>query len=244
MLLKDKVAIITGGNRGIGKAAALLFGKQGAHIVVTYSSEQSREPADGVITETRGLAIKCDVTQATDVRNLIHQTVNKFGRIDILVNNAGFMESHTIGNFDEAVVEAHIATNIRGPMLCTAMAVDELVKTRGVIVNTSSLVGLAPSLASDIYAATKHALIGLTRSWALELASKGIRVNSVAPGPIKTDLLKRYPVEVVQKMQSLCPMGRLGEPAEIASVILFLASDMSSYVNGQTIVVDGGRLMH
>jgi 3-oxoacyl-[acyl-carrier protein] reductase len=180
----------------------------------------------------------------TDVKNLIRMTIKKFGRLDILVNNAGFMESHTIGNFNEGVVEAHIATNIRGPILCTALAVEELTKTMGVIVNTSSLVGLAPSLASDIYAATKHALIGLTRSWALELAPKGIRVNSVAPGPIKTDLLKRYPVEAVQKMQALCPLGRLGEPEEIASVILFLVSDMSSYVNGQTIVVDGGRLMH
>jgi 3-oxoacyl-[acyl-carrier protein] reductase len=244
MLVRDKVAIITGGNRGIGKAAALLLRKEGAHIVITYSSDQSREPANGVIKETRGLAVKCDVTQMIDVRNLIRQTIKKFGRLDILVNNAGFMDSHTVSHLNEAVVEAHIATNIRGPILCTAMAVGELAKTKGVIVNTSSLVGLAPSLASDIYAATKHALIGLTRSWTLELASKGIRVNSVAPGPIKTDLLKGFAIEVVQKMQALCPMGRLGEPEEIASVILFLASDMSSYVNGQTIVVDGSRLMH
>ena len=114
----------------------------------------------------------------------------------------------------------------------------------GVIVNTCPIVGLSPSFLSDIYSASKHALVGLTRSWALRLGPKGVRVNAVAPGPIRTDMIKIIPDDMLTRLKEQCPLGRLGEPEEIADAILFLASDMSTYINGQTIVIDGGRFMH
>ena len=244
MLLKDKVAIITGGNRGIGAATAKLFAKEGASVVVTFSSEKSKGQANETIEGLEGLAVKCDVTQKKDVKNLIARTIKEFGGFHILVNNAGIFRYHSTDSLDEIVVDAHIATNLKGPILCTALAIDELVKTKGVIVNTSSIVGVSPSLISDIYSATKHALVGLTRSWALKLGPKGIRVNAVAPGPIRTDMIKIIPAETIENMKAQCPLGRLGMPDEIANAILFLASDMFTYVNGQTLVVDGGRFMH
>jgi NAD(P)-dependent dehydrogenase (short-subunit alcohol dehydrogenase family) len=124
------------------------------------------------------------------------------------------------------------------------MVIDELVKNQGVIVNTASVVGLAPSPISDIYAASKHALVGLTRSWALKFGPKGVRVNAVAPGLTKTDLLAEFSPESIKSLKAMCPLGRLAEAEEIANAILFLASDMASFINGQTLVVDGGRFMH
>jgi len=244
MLMKDKVAVITGGTRGIGRATARLMAEEGAHVAVTYSSDATKAAAEETIRNVNGIAVKCDVTKRAAVHNLIDTVISNLGKLDILVNNAGIMTHHSIDTFDAGIMETHIDTNIKGPIFCAAEAVSELQKTRGVIVNVSSIVGLSPSLVSDVYAATKHAVVGLTRSWALELAPKGIRVNSVAPGPTLTDLLKDVPAQTLKKMEQICPMGRLAEPLEIANVILFLASDMSSYVNGQTIVVDGGRFMH
>ena len=244
MLLKNKVAIITGGNRGIGAATAQRFAKEGARVVITYSSEKSKAAADGFIGGIDGIAVQCDVTQKNDVKNLIDTTLEKFDTIHILVNNAGIFLDHSVESLDESVVDDHLAANLKGPILCTAMAMDELAKTKGVIVNTSSIVGLSPSFLSDIYSASKHALVGLTRSWALRLGPQGIRVNAVAPGPIKTDMIKIIPPDMLNRLKEQCPLGRLGQPEEIANTILFLASDMSTYINGQTIVVDGGRFMH
>ncbi len=244
MIIKDKVAIITGGNRGIGAAVTKLFLKQGAKVVITYSSDKGEFPDEEMMNEAGGIAVKCDITKPADVKNLVNTTIEKFNKLDILVNNAGILKHHSVDCFNEPVVDKHIETNLKGPILCTSQAVEELKKTKGVIVNTSSIVGLSPSLLSDIYAATKHALVGLTRSWALKLAPDGIRVNSVAPGPILTDMLEEMDEKTLKKMHALCPMGRLGEPDEVANVILFLSSGLSSYVTGQTIVVDGGRLMH
>ena len=244
MLIKNKIAIITGGNRGIGAATARRFVEAGAQIVITYSSEKSKAAADEIIGGGQGIAVQCDVTQTNDVKHLIDSALKKFGSFHILVNNAGIFLDHSVESLNESVVDAHIAANLKGPILCTAMAVDELVKTRGVIVNTSSIVGLSPSFLSDIYSASKHALVGLTRSWALRLGPKGIRVNAVAPGPIQTDMIKIIPPDMLNRLKEQCPLGRLGQPEEIADAILFLASDMSSYINGQTIVIDGGRFMH
>jgi 3-oxoacyl-[acyl-carrier protein] reductase len=244
MLLKNKVAIITGGNRGIGAATAKRFAKEGARVVITYSSEKSKAAADEIIQGIDGIAVQCNVTQKREVQNLIAATLEKFDALHILVNNAGIFLDHSVESLDEAIVDDHLAANLKGPILCTAMAMDELAKTKGVIVNTSSIVGLSPSFLSDIYSASKHALVGLTRSWALRLGPQGIRVNAVAPGPIKTDMIKIIPPDMLNRLKEQCPLGRLGQPEEIANTILFLASDMSTYINGQTIVVDGGRFMH
>jgi 3-oxoacyl-[acyl-carrier protein] reductase len=244
VLLKNKIAIITGGNRGIGAATAIRFAKEGARVVITYSSEKSKAAADEIIQVTDGIAVQCDVTKESDVKNLIDIALEKYRAFHILVNNAGIFKDHSVESLDESVLDAHIAANLKGPIVCTAMAMDELVKTKGVIVNTSSIVGLSPSFLSDIYSASKHALVGLTRSWALRLGPKGIRVNAVAPGPIQTDMIKIIPTDMLNRLKEQCPLGRLGQPEEVAHTILFLASDMSTYVNGQTIVVDGGRFMH
>jgi 3-oxoacyl-[acyl-carrier protein] reductase len=244
MLLKNKIAIITGGNRGIGAATAKRFAKEGARVVITYSSEKSKAAADEIIQGIDGIAVQCNVTQKREVQNLIAATLEKFDALHILVNNAGIFLDHSVESLDEAIVDDHLAANLKGAILCTAMAMDELAKTKGVIVNTSSIVGLSPSFLSDIYSASKHALVGLTRSWALRLGPQGIRVNAVAPGPIKTDMIKIIPPDMLNRLKEQCPLGRLGQPEEIANTILFLASDMSTYINGQTIVVDGGRFMH
>ncbi len=244
MLLKNKVAIITGGNRGIGAAAAKRFAKEGARVVITYSSEKSKAAADEIIDGIDAIAVQCNVTQKREVENLIATALEKFGTFHILVNNAGIFLDHSVESLDESIVDDHLAANLKGPILCTALAMDELAKTKGVIVNTSSIVGLSPSFLSDIYSASKHALVGLTRSWALRLGPKGIRVNAVAPGPIQTDMIKIIPTDMLNRLKEQCPLGRLGQPEEVAHTIVFLASDMSTYVNGQTIVVDGGRFMH
>ena len=244
MLLENKIAIITGGNRGIGAATARRFVEAGARIVITYSSEKSKAAADEIIRDGDGIAVQCDVTKKNDVKHLIDSALNEFGSFHILVNNAGIFLDHSVESLDLSIVDAHIEANLKGPILCTAVAMDELMKTKGVIVNTSSIVGLSPSFLSDIYSASKHALVGLTRSWALRLGPKGIRVNAVAPGPIRTDMIKIIPDDMLNRLKEQCPLGRLGEPEEIADAILFLASDMSTYINGQTIVIDGGRFMH
>ena len=244
MKLTNKIAIITGGNRGIGAAATRLFAEEGAKVVVTYSNEETKQAATDVVQGIDAMAIRCDVTDRSQVRNLIDQTLTSFGKLDILVNNAGVMGAHSVDALDEALVQNNMQVNVAGPVLCTALAIEHLIASKGVIINTSSIVGLSPSLVNDIYTATKHALVGLTRSWALKFGPKGVRVNAVAPGPITTDLLAPLPRETLDKMKSLCPLGRLGKPEEIAQTMLFLASDMSSYINGQTIVVDGGRFMH
>lgn len=243
-MLKNKVAIITGGNRGIGAATAQVFAEEGAAVVITHSSDATREKALAVVDGLEGMAVKCDVTDARQVDALIEETIATYGHLDILVNNAGIMDNHTVENLDFDFVNRTLQVNINGPVLCTGKALPFLIQSKGVIVNTASIVGLSPSLVNDVYAASKHALVGLTRSWALNFGPKGVRVNAVAPGPTTTDLLATVAQETLDKMKALSPMGRLGEPVEMARAILFLASDMSSYVNGQTLVVDGGRFMH
>lgn len=244
MTLDGKVAIITGGNRGIGAATAKLFSQKGAKIIITYSSEKTKSEALQVVEGINAKAVKCDVTDRYQVGELIETAVGTYGSLDILVNNAGVMEAHSVDQLDENLVERNIKVNIEGPVLCTAAAIQHLKDSKGVIVNTSSIVGLSPSLVNDIYTATKHALVGLTRSWALKFGPKGVRVNAVAPGPVTTDLLSNVSEEMLNKMKALCPLGRLGKPEEIANAIYFLASDMASYINGQTLVIDGGRFMH
>jgi 3-oxoacyl-[acyl-carrier protein] reductase len=244
MMLKDKVALITGGNRGIGAATAKLFAAEGAKVVITYSSETTKPAALEVIKGLDAIAVQCDVSDQKQVKRLIDATLKTFGKLNILVNNAGIMGSHTVEALDLPQVEQNFRVNVIGPVLCTALALNHLIATKGVIVNTASLVGLAPSFVNDIYSAAKHAVVGLTRSWAFKFGPRGVRVNAVAPGPITTDLLAPLSQETLDKMKSLCPLGRLGEPREVASAILFFASDLSSYVNGQTLVIDGGRVMH
>jgi 3-oxoacyl-[acyl-carrier protein] reductase len=246
-LLKDKVALITGASRGIGRAIALKFAQNGANVVINYSSSQSqaenlKEEIEKIGTKT--MIIKCDVSNPDEVNQMFSQVENEFGRLDILVNNAGITKDGLILRMNEEDFDKVIAINLKGAFLCARAAAKMMVKQRfGNIINISSVVGIAGNVGQANYAASKAGIIGLTKSLAKELASRNIRVNAIAPGFIKTDMTEVLSDKVKEAMLSSIPLGRFGEADEIANVALFLASSLSSYITGQVIVVDGGMIM-
>ncbi|ACM60257.1 3-oxoacyl-[acyl-carrier-protein] reductase [Caldicellulosiruptor bescii] len=246
-LLKDKVALITGASRGIGRAIALKFAQNGANVVINYSSSQSqaenlKEEIEKIGTKT--MIIKCDVSNPDEVNQMFSQVENEFGRLDILVNNAGITKDGLILRINEEDFDKVISINLKGAFLCARAAAKMMVKQRfGNIINISSVVGIAGNVGQANYAASKAGIIGLTKSLAKELASRNIRVNAIAPGFIKTDMTEVLSDKVKEAMLSSIPLGRFGEADEIANVALFLASSLSSYITGQVIVVDGGMIM-
>lgn len=246
-LLKDKVALITGASRGIGRAIALKFAQNGANVIINYSSSQSQaEELKEEIEKigTKAMIIKCDVSNADEVSQMFSQVEKEFGRLDILVNNAGITKDGLILRMDEEDFDKVIAINLKGAFLCARAAAKMMVKQRsGNIINISSVVGIAGNIGQANYAASKAGIIGLTKSLAKELASRNIRVNAIAPGFIKTDMTEVLSDKVKEVMLSSIPLGRFGEADEVANVALFLASNLSSYITGQVIVVDGGMIM-
>ncbi|ADQ04535.1 3-oxoacyl-(acyl-carrier-protein) reductase [Caldicellulosiruptor owensensis OL] len=246
-LLKDKVALITGASRGIGRAIALKFAQNGANVIINYSSSQSQ--AENLKEEiekigTKAMIIKCDVSNSDEVNQMFFQVEKEFGRIDILVNNAGITKDGLILRMNDEDFDRVIAINLRGAFLCAKAAAKMMVKQRfGNIINISSVVGIAGNIGQANYAASKAGIIGLTKSLAKELASRNIRVNAIAPGFIKTDMTEVLSDKVKEAMLSSIPLGRFGEADEVANVALFLASSLSSYITGQVIVVDGGMIM-
>lgn len=246
-LLKDKVALITGASRGIGKAIALKFAQNGANVIINYSSSQSQaEELKEEIEKigTKAMIIKCDVSNADEVSQMFSQVEKEFGRLDILVNNAGITKDGLILRMNEEDFDKVIAINLKGAFLCARAAAKMMVKQRsGNIINISSVVGIAGNIGQANYAASKAGIIGLTKSLAKELASRNIRVNAIAPGFIKTDMTEVLSDKVKEVMLSSIPLGRFGEADEVANVALFLASNLSSYITGQVIVVDGGMIM-
>ncbi|WAM35253.1 3-oxoacyl-[acyl-carrier-protein] reductase [Caldicellulosiruptor acetigenus] len=246
-LLKDKVALITGASRGIGRAIALKFAQNGANVIINYSSSQSQaEELKEEIEKigTKAMIIKCDVSNADEVSQMFSQVEKEFGRLDILVNNAGITKDGLILRMNEEDFDKVIAINLKGAFLCARAAAKMMVKQRsGNIINISSVVGIAGNIGQANYAASKAGIIGLTKSLAKELASRNIRVNAIAPGFIKTDMTEVLSDKVKEVMLSSIPLGRFGEADEVANVALFLASNLSSYITGQVIVVDGGMIM-
>ncbi|BCS81389.1 3-oxoacyl-[acyl-carrier-protein] reductase [Anaerocellum diazotrophicum] len=246
-LLKDKVALITGASRGIGKAIALKFAQNGANVIINYSSSQSQ--AESLKEEiekigTKAIMIKCDVSNPDEVNQMFSQAEKEFGKIDILVNNAGVTKDALILRMNEEDFDKVIAINLKGAFLCARAAAKIMVKQRfGNIINISSVVGIAGNMGQANYAASKAGIIGLTKSLAKELASRNIRVNAIAPGFIKTDMTEVLSDKIKESMLSSIPLGRFGEADEVANVALFLASNLSSYITGQVIVVDGGMIM-
>ncbi|HLZ84291.1 MAG TPA: glucose 1-dehydrogenase [Caulobacteraceae bacterium] len=241
------VVLITGGLTGIGRAAAIEFARSGARVVVS-----GRRPAEGeaVAAELRGLGaeaefIQADVRREDDVRNLVDQTVARFGRLDIAVNNAGTEGAR--GVVTDQTAESYAATfdtNVLGVVL--SLKHEARVMTAqgaGSIVNISSTYGHEGAAGASIYAASKHAVEGLTKSAALELASKGVRVNAVAPGPIDTGMLDRFTGGGDDKanLRAAVPLGRIGRPEEPARAIVFIASDASGFITGHVLNVDGGK---
>lgn len=235
----SKVAIVTGGCRGIGLAATEIFLEQGWRVAIVDRDTKELHAAaanlDGV------LAIDADISDPVQVERMIAETVAAFGQVDALINNAGVALFSRAGktSFDEW--REVMATNLDGVFLCTQAAVPELAKTRGAVVNIASISGLRASTLRVAYGTSKAAVIHLTKQFAAELGEAGIRVNCVAPGPVRTKLaMAVHAPEIISAYYDAIPLNRYGEAREIAEAIVFLASDKASFISGQTLAVDGG----
>jgi 3-oxoacyl-[acyl-carrier protein] reductase len=246
MLLKDKIALITGSARGIGKEIALDFAKEGAAVIICdVNSElalqtQKEFESSGYKSASFG----CDVTKIAEVEEMINKILDKFKRIDILVNNAGITKDNLLLRLSEADWDAVINVNLKGTFNCTKAVSKVMLKQKsGNIVNIASIIAITGNPGQANYSASKAGIIALTKSVAREFASRGIRCNAVAPGYIQTEMTAKLSEEVRQKMLNQIPLGKLGSPSDVAGVCLFLASSESSYITGQTIVVDGGMVM-
>ncbi len=244
MMLNDSVAIVTGSGRGIGRAIALELAVAGAKVIVNYAGRVDKaEETVKLIREAGGecLAVQADVSQAADVDRLIKTTLDHFGKIDILVNNAGITRDSLLLRMKETDWDAVLATNLKGVFLCTKAVSKGMIKQRsGVIINISSVVGISGNAGQANYAAAKAGIIGFSKSIAKEFASRGIRVNAVAPGYISTDMTESLADGVQTEVLRAIPLGRLGEPEDVAKVVRFLVSPEASYITGQTLCVDGG----
>ena len=246
MRLKDKVAIITGAASGIGLATAKIFASEGARVVLAdldpARTEAAREAAAAAGGET--LALRVDVTDRASVDAMVSRTLDKWGRIDCLVNNAGITKDARLVKMTEQQFDSVLSVNLKGVFNCTqAVAPTMTGQGSGVILIASSVVGLYGNFGQTNYAATKAGVIGFTKTWARELGPKGVRTVAVCPGFVATPILETIPDAVMQKMVEKVPLGRLGQPEEIARVYAFLASDDASYINGAVIEVSGGIMM-
>jgi dehydrogenase/reductase SDR family member 4 len=248
MILKDKVAIVTGASRGIGKAIAQKFANEGATVVICG---RKQETLDAVAAEPvqhgRMVPHACHVGRAEDIQRLIGTTSSNFGRVDILVNNAATnIAQEPVLNIDEGKFDKMIEVNLKSAFrLIQAVAPGMCDRGWGSIINIASIAGLRPQYHGMLYSMTKAALIMMTKSYALELGPKGVRVNAIAPGIIQTVLSEYYwkDDEKLSRMMDAQPIKHLGQPDEIADVALMLASERGSYLTGQAIVVDGGRTL-
>ena len=243
--LQDKVALITGGTTGIGRATAVAFARAGAKVVVSGRRQKEGEETVRLLKEAGGTGtfVAADVAKAADVKNLVASTVALYGRLDVAFNNAG-VESEIVmtPDQDEDDYDRVMNVNVKGVWLSMKHEIPAMLKTGGgAIVNTSSVAGLIGMAGVGPYVASKHAVIGLTKCAALEYGKQGIRVNAVAPGAIETPMIERFTESVPRDMlTSMHPIGRIGRPEEIADTIVWLASSQASFVTGQTIPVDGG----
>ncbi|MCU0651202.1 MAG: 3-oxoacyl-[acyl-carrier-protein] reductase [Candidatus Omnitrophica bacterium] len=246
MRLKDKVALVTGGGRGIGREIALALAGEGADIVIWDVN-----PADAANTckeiESTGrktLADQIDVTNYENVEVGINKILDKYGKIDILVNNAGITKDNLLLRMSQQEWDAVINVNLKGTFNCTKAVFRPMSKQRcGKIVNIASIIGIIGNYGQANYAASKAGIIALTKSAAKELGSRGVNVNAIAPGFIQTEMTAKLPEDVKAKMLAAIPMAKLGAPADVANACLFLASNEADYITGQTIVVDGGMVM-
>ncbi|MEM9927340.1 MAG: SDR family oxidoreductase [Cyanobacteria bacterium P01_D01_bin.50] len=244
MELNNKVAIVTGGGSGIGRATAIAFGEAGASVVIANRNVSKGEEVVQLIRSNGGKAIfvKTDVALGEDVEALINRTVSEFGRLDIAFNNAGIDGSHLpLAEHSEKDVTDLLDINVKGVWLSMKYEIAQMLKNGGgAIVNNSSIFGLNGYPTWSVYTATKHAVTGMTKAAALEYAQQGIRINAVAPGPIETPLLEVGTGGNPHSYSGFVPMGRIGQPEEVANAVLWLSSDTASFVTGHTLPVDGG----
>jgi len=246
MRLEGKVAIITGSGRGLGKEAAFLFAEEGAKVVVGDINYESAEEVAAAIGEKGGeaMAVKLDVAAFASIQAMVDKVLERFGSIDVLVNNAGITADAQLVKMNEDQWDRVIAVNLKGVYNCTkAIAPIMIARGSGRIINTSSVVGVYGNFGQTNYAATKAGVIGMTKVWARELGRKGITVNAVAPGFTMTEMMSTVPEKILSGIRDKTPLGRLGEPRDIAYAYLYLASDEANFVNGATIQVDGGLVL-
>ena len=247
MLLDGKTALVTGASRGIGRAIALCLAAEGARVAINYAGNvKAAEEVKAAIEAAGGTAILCqaDIADSSAVEAMVANVVKEFGTIDILVNNAGITRDALLMRMKDEDFTKVLNTNLKGVFYCTKAVSKLMMKKRsGRIVNMASVVGLVGNAGQTNYAAAKAGVIGFSKSAAKELASRGITVNVVAPGFIGTDMTAGLPESVKEKMLTDIPLGRMGEPEDVASAVLFLASDQASYITGQVVNVDGGMVM-
>ena len=244
--LENKVALVTGGTSGIGKATAIALGVAGAKVVFSGRRESEGEDTAALIRQSGAecLFVRSDVSSEADVKALIEKTVAIYGKLDVAFNNAGIesplkpLHEQSVEDFDKLM-----AINVRGVFLCMKYQIQQmLTQGAGVIINNSSMGGIIAFPGVSTYIASKHAVMGLTRSAALDYAKQGIRINAVNPGFIATEMMDRFTTTggTLEQFASVVPMGRLGQSEEIAATVVFLCSDAASYITGQSLLVDGG----
>jgi 3-oxoacyl-[acyl-carrier protein] reductase len=245
--LKGKNCLVTGGGRGIGKSIALSLAKSGANVAVTYS--RSADAANEVVKEiealgSKGLAMQADATSLEKAEEVISKIVEDWGSLDVLVNNAGITQDNLILRMSEENWDSVITTNLKSIFNYSKAAAKPMMRARGgSIINIGSVVGISGNAGQSNYSASKAGMIGFTKSYAKELASRNIRANVVAPGYILTEMTEKLDEKVLDTIKKETPLGRAGNPDEIANVVAFLASDLSSYITGEVIRVDGGMAM-
>lgn len=246
-MLEGKIALVTGASRGIGRAIALDLAANGAKVAVNYAgSEAKAKETVEEITAKGGeaFALQADVSDSNSVTNMIKEVLERFGRIDILVNNAGITRDNLLMRMKEEEWDDVLNTNLKGVFLCTKAVTRQMMKQRiGRIINIASIVGVSGNPGQANYVAAKAGVIGLTKSAAKELASRNITVNAVAPGFITTDMTDKLEDSLKEEMLKQIPLGKLGEPSDVAHLVTFLASEKSRYLTGQTFHVDGGMVM-
>ncbi|MFA5164662.1 MAG: 3-oxoacyl-[acyl-carrier-protein] reductase [Candidatus Omnitrophota bacterium] len=246
MIFKDRVCLVTGGARGIGREIALAFAKQGSDIALC---DVNQEALDVTSKEIEALGRKAatfvvDVTNLSQVEDMVNKTLDKFQKIDILINNAGITRDALIVRMSEQEFDSVIAVNLKGTFNCTKACSKVMMKQRyGKIVSIASIIGIMGNAGQANYAASKAGIIGITKSVAKELASRNVNVNAIAPGFIETDMTAKLPENVKAQMLSLIPLSRFGKASDVAELAMFLASEASSYITGQVIKIDGGMVM-
>ncbi|ATW24656.1 3-oxoacyl-[acyl-carrier-protein] reductase [Candidatus Formimonas warabiya] len=251
MGLEDKVALVTGGSRGIGRTVALKLAQEGCRVAVNYVDfDRNQEEAEEVVSLIKkaggqALSVKGDVANFEEVESMMREVSEYFGRIDILVNNAGITRDNLLMRMKEEDWDAVININLKGTFHCCKSVVKLMMKQKyGKIVNVASVVGLMGNAGQTNYAASKAGIIGFTKSLAREVASRNINVNAVAPGFIATAMTENLPESSQEALLKQIPLQRLGKPEDVAELVVFLASDKAAYITGQTIAVDGGMVMN